>query len=237
MICCRDDFCSVLGMNERLRQLIGFWAQGCRMGKRAVYARLIIAPWWKAGPGWRQIETIGPRSICWLGNSLVNELCQRFCFFCFVSVCVFRPSIFCSGCALLTSKFGFGDVFSGRCVFCPATASSICFLSELGDALAFSCQIPLCRKNEQFKRVCFFFLQRVLILKLHLYRCETGLRSRRHMPPCLVVRSKRCDHRLAREEPFPTPTGSTGPTGPTGSTGPAGLMITDLIHGDKKTLL
>ena len=155
MICCRDDFCSVLGMNERLRQLISFWAQGCRMGKRAVYARLIIAPWWKAGPGWRQIETIGPRSICWLGNSLVNELCQRFCFFRFVSVCVFRPSIFCSGCALLTSKFGFGDVFSGRCVFCPTTASSICFLSELGDALAFSCQIPLCRKNEQFKRVFF----------------------------------------------------------------------------------
>lgn len=130
------------------------------MGRRAVYARLIIAPWWKAGPGWRQIETIGPRSICWLGNSLVNELCQRFCFFRFVSVCVFRPSIFCSGCALLTSKFGFGDVFSGRCVFCPTTASSICFLSELGDALAFSCQIPLCRKNEQFKRVCFFFAAR-----------------------------------------------------------------------------
>ena len=50
------------------------------------------------------------------------------------------------------------------------------------------------------------------------------------------------------EEPFPTPTGSTGSTGstgpgpygrstdPTGLTGPASLTITDLIHGDEKTL-
>ena len=36
---------------------------------------------------------------------------------------------------------------------------------------------------------------------------------------------------------LPNTHGLHGPSGPTGSTGPAGLMITDLIHGDKKTLL